>query len=68
MVSAIIILQRSLAIDRPSELAAPDNQSLVQQAALFQVCYQCSLRLIDIVALFRDIRRKVTVVVPSSVI
>ena len=38
VVAAVVVAgQRALAVDRPAELAAPDDQRVVEQAALLQV-------------------------------
>ena len=37
MVAAIAFFQSALAIDRSTKLTAPDNQSIFQHSALFQI-------------------------------
>jgi len=68
VVSSVVILQTSLAINRASEFSAPDDQCVVQQTALLQIGDQCRLRLINIHALFRNVRRQTAMIVPATMI
>ena len=68
MVAAVVVLrQRSLAVDGPAELAAPDHQRLVEQTALFQVLDEGGGGLVDVLALAADLRRQAAVLVPAAV-
>ena len=56
MVAAVIgRCQRALAVDGAAEFAAPDDQRVVKQAALFEVFDECGARLVDIAALVGQI-------------
>ena len=49
MIAAVVVCrQLALAIDRAAELAAPDDQRVVQQAALLQILNQRRRRLIGV--------------------
>ena len=68
MVVAAVILRRqgALAIDRPAELAAPDDQRIVEQAALLQVGDQRRGGLIGVAALAGDLLGEIGVLVPAA--
>ena len=55
VVATIVGLHRTLAVDRAPEFAAPDHQCFIQQPTLFQVGNQRRLRLVNVVALLRDV-------------
>ena len=59
--------QVSLAIDRASELAAPDDQRVVEQPAPLQVENQGGTRLVDVAGLIRHLCREVRVLIPAHV-
>ena len=59
--------QLSLRIDRPPELAPPDHQCRIEQAALFQVVQQGGTGLVDIPALQRQVGGEIPVLVPAPV-
>src|SRR5205809_509613 len=67
MVAAIVGgREPALAVHRSSEFPAPNDERLVQHAALFQVLNQGGGCLIDFFAAFRKILRQVAVVVPIA--
>ena len=47
MIAAVVVLQAALSVDGASELAAPDDERLIEQAALGQVANQGGLGLVD---------------------
>jgi hypothetical protein len=52
VVAAVVLLrQAALRVDRAAELAAPDDQRLVEQAALLEILDQAVAGLIDVAAL-----------------
>src|SRR5688500_9074700 len=51
----------ALAVDRPAELPAPDDERLVEQAALLEVLDQGRRRLVDVLALAADLLGQVAV-------
>ncbi len=68
MVAAVVrVGHAALRIDRSTELAAPDDQRIIQQAALFQVSDQCGSSLIGVAALAFDRIRQAAVVIPAHV-
>src|SRR4029079_10305358 len=61
MISSIIIrAQFTLTIDRAAELAAPDDQRLIQQTALLQIKNECFARLVHVATLQRQVARQIT--------
>ena len=52
---------------RPAELAAPDHQRVVEQAALLQVLDQRRAGLVGVLAILLEIRHEVAVLVPRLV-
>ena len=68
VVAAVIVRgQCALAIDGPAEFAAPDDQRVVEQAALLEVRDEGGRRLIGIAALAGDLRGQVRMLVPAAV-
>ena len=66
MVAAVVVGgQRALAVDGAAELAAPDDQRVVEQAALLQVRDQRGGGLVDVAALAGDLRGQVACAGPS---
>src|SRR6266540_3402176 len=69
MIAPVIGLgQLALAIDRAPEFPAPDDQRVVEHAALLQILNERRRRLIRALALKRQIARQVAVLIPASVI
>src|SRR3989442_14913676 len=68
MVVAAVVVGRKcpLAIDGAAEFAAPDDESIIQEAALFEVCDERRRRLIGVAALGGDLLRKRRVLVPAA--
>src|SRR5437762_3481071 len=60
--------ERALAVDRAAEFAAPNDQRIVQHAALFQILDQRRRGLVRVAALRRELARDRFVVVPSHVL
>ena len=60
--------QLALAVGRAAELAAPDHERVVEQAALLQIGDQRGAGLVDVVALQREIRRQVVVLIPAAMV
>src|SRR5262249_15236345 len=68
MIAAVVVArQLALAVDRPAELAAPDHQRIVEQAALFQVGDEPVADLIDVAALGGQVASNVEMLVPAPV-
>ena len=69
VVAAVVRLrQPALAVDRPAELAAPDDERASKQALALQVLNQAAARLIDVAALVGHPAGEVAVVVPVVVV
>ena len=69
MVAAVIRGgELALRVDRPAELAAPDDQRVVEQPALLEVLDECGGGLVGVVALRADLVGQVAVLVPAHVI
>ena len=69
VIAAVVRLgERALAVDGAAEFAAPDDQRVVEQAALFQVDDQRRRGLIGAFALQREIARQVVVLVPAAMV
>src|SRR6516165_3403454 len=56
-----------LAVHGPAELSAPQDQRIVQEAALLEVLDQGGRGLIDVLALAADLPGQVAVLVPAAV-
>ncbi len=68
MVAAVVGgRQLALAVDGPAEFAAPDDQRVVEQAALLEVRDEGGRRLIGVAALAGDLGGQVRVLVPAAV-
>src|SRR2546426_2711310 len=68
VVAAVVVLgERPLAVDAPAELAAPDHQSLVEEASLLQVLDQGRRGPVHVPALPADLAGEVPVLVPAAV-
>src|SRR5262249_44164474 len=68
MVASVVVAgQLSLAVDRAAELAAPDHERVVEQAALLEIRDERVARLIDIAALVGQVGGEVQVLVPTAV-
>ena len=59
--------QVALAVDGAAELAAPDDERVVEQPAPLQVENQSRTRLVDVARLIRHLRGKVRVLIPAHV-
>ena len=70
MMVAAVILRReiALAVDGAAEFAAPDDQRVVEHAALLQVLDQRGRGLVGVAALRRQLARDAFVMVPAHVI
>ena len=70
VVVAAVVLPRQapLAVDRPAELAAPDDEGVVEEAPLLQVLDEGPAGLVDVAALVGEVARKVPVGVPPPVV
>ncbi len=67
MITAVIIgCQLALAVNPAAELTAPDNQRVVEQAALFEIENQRGRSLIGVVALTSNRLRQGQVLVPAA--
>src|SRR5262245_55600565 len=62
----ILSRQLALAINRPSELTAPDDQCVVEQAPLLQIGNQSCRRLVGVARLPRDLLGQVQVLIPAA--
>ena len=68
VVAAIVVAsQLALAVDRAAELAAPDDQRVVEQPALLEVGDQRECRLVDVAALPRQVAGQIAVLIPAAV-
>src|SRR5207245_4517513 len=68
VIAAVIVLGKlALAVDRAAELAAPDHQRVVEQAALFEVGYEGIAGLVDVAALVGQVDGEVKMLVPAAV-
>ena len=68
VVAAVVVAgQLALAVDRAAELAAPDDQRVVEQAALLEVGDQGVAGLVDVLALGGQVAGEVAVLVPAAV-
>ena len=68
VVAAVVGLgQAALRVDRAAELAAPDDQRVVEHAALLQVLDQGPGGAVDVLALRLDVVGQVAVLVPAAV-
>ena len=66
MVAAVVVgRELALAVDRAAELAAPDDQRVVEQAALLQVLTSAARRLVGVAALAGDLLGQVRRAGPS---
>ena len=59
--------QVALAVNRATELAAPDDERVVEQPAPLQIENQGGTRLVDVARLIRDLRGQVGVLIPAHV-
>ena len=68
VVVATVIVRRqfALAVDRAAEFGQPDDQGFVEQALSFEVADQTRASVVDVAALFPQVRRQVAVLVPSA--
>src|SRR5215471_18214390 len=68
MIAPIVICgELSLAVDRSPELAAPDDQSVIQQSPFLEILHQCGATLVGVLRLPCQLRGKIGVLIPSSV-
>src|SRR5262245_51051247 len=69
VVAAVVFFaETTLRIDGAAELAAPDDECFVEQAALLEVLDECVARLIDVAALIGQAAGNVGVRIPIVVI
>src|SRR5438552_4285524 len=69
MVPPVVVLRElSLTVNRPAEFAAPHDQRVLQQPALFQVLNQSSGSLVGTFALKGQVARQIVVLIPSAVV
>ena len=69
MIAAVIRMgQSALGINGPAEFTAPDNEGLIEQAALLEIVKEGGARLIDVAALVGKTAGDVGVMVPVIVI
>ena len=67
MIAAVVCFrQAALRVDRPTELAAPDNQRVIEHASLLEIPNQAGRRLVGVSALRSDLLRQVAVLIPAS--
>ena len=69
MVIAAVVLARqlALAVDRPAELAPPDDQGVVEHAALLEILDESVARLVHVTALIGEVAGNVEVLIPAAV-
>src|SRR5262245_4504441 len=67
MIAAVIgCRQRALAVHGAAELASPDDERVVEQAALLEILDERRGRLIDVEALAANLPRQIAVLVPAA--
>src|SRR5258706_7966242 len=67
MVASKILTQIALTIARATEFTAPDDERVVEHAALFEVVDQRGRRLVGLLRLSADIVGEIAVVIPTGV-
>jgi hypothetical protein len=68
VVPAVVVLrERALGVDGPAELAAPDDQRLVEQAAPLEVRDEGGGGLVGVLALVAELLGQFAVLVPAPV-
>jgi len=65
--SVVFLGQVPLAVNRPAELAAPNDKRVFQQPALLQVLDERPAGLVDVAALIRQISTHVAMLIPTTV-
>ena len=69
MVAAIGSLgELALAVNGTAEFSAPDNESIVEHAALLKIAQECGGGLIGVATLHADLFRRVAVGIPAAVL
>src|SRR5687768_14849441 len=69
VIAAVVFLaSRALSVNGSAKLAAPDDQRLVKQAALFEVCNECGRRLVGLFAIDRELSGKIVVLIPIPMV
>ena len=67
MVATVVFFgQRALRVDRAAELAAPDDQRVVQHTALLQILNQRGRWLVRLQALAANLLRQIAVLIPTA--
>src|SRR5215469_1742736 len=67
VIAAVVVFgQRALAVDGTAELAAPNNERVVEQAALLQVPDQGCAGLVHVLALAANLLRQIAVLIPAA--
>src|SRR5262245_40490692 len=67
MVAAMVVRSKcALAVDGAAKLAAPDDERVVEQAALFEVLHEGGAWLIGVARLALDLARQARVLVPAA--
>src|SRR5439155_25305490 len=64
----VLLRQAALRVDRPAELAAPDDQRVVEHPALLEVLEEPGAGLVHVLALRRHPAPEVAVMVPLVVV
>lgn len=68
VIAAVIVFgEFSLAVDGASELPAEHDDGVVEHAAIFEVFHQRCRRLVDALAVVRELFGQISVLVPSAV-
>ena len=68
VIAAIVRLNTTLPIHRAPEFSTPHHQCFIQHAALLEIAYEGSLRLVDIAGLLGNIGGQSAMLVPTAVI
>src|SRR5579871_5813010 len=63
----LLVVDVSLAEWRAAEFASPDDERIVQKAALLEILHERGRRLIGVAALDFELRAEIAVVVPAGV-
>ena len=67
VVAALGVGRVALAERRAAELAAPDDERVVEQSALLEILHQRGRRGVGVPALLRELREEIAVLVPAGV-
>ena len=64
--SVVCLGEATLTVDRSSKFTAPDDESVIEHAAHFEILDESPTRLIDVTALQREVTGEIAVLIPST--